>query len=88
MVQITYFSTSMPVIDRDTDAYPDIIANSIENEIHSLDPDAEVNCAIHIKKDIAMIAGEIEADTAINASKVVRKTINRLFSKQSLYHQN
>lgn len=88
MVQVTYFSTSMPVIDHNTDAYPEIISNRIQNEIHSLDPDAEVSCAIHVNKGITMIAGEIEANQSINASKVVRNTINRLFSKDSLYHEN
>ena len=85
MVQVTFFSTSMPVIDQNTDGYSEIISNSIEKKMHSLDPDAEVSCAIHIKKKMALIAGEVEADASIDASAIVRDTINRLFEQDSLY---
>ncbi|MGD8290609.1 MAG: S-adenosylmethionine synthetase N-terminal domain-containing protein [Desulfobacterales bacterium] len=87
MVQVTFFFTSKPVIDQKTDDYPDIISNSIEKEVQNKDPGAEVNCTTRIKHDMAIIAGEIEADTSIDASKVVRKTINRLFKKGSLYSE-
>lgn len=85
MVQVTFFSTSKPVIDKKTDDYPDIISNNIEKDMQSMDPEAEVNCATHIENNMAIIAGEVEADSSIDASKVVRKTINRLFNKNSLY---
>ena len=85
MVQVTFFSTSKPVVDAKTDAYPEIISNSIEKEMQNMDPDAEVSCTTHIKNDMAIIAGEIEADSSIDASKVVRQTINGLFKKKSLY---
>ena len=78
MVQVTFFSTSKPVVDQKTDAYPEIISNSIEKEMQNMDPDAEINCTTHIKNDMAIIAGEIEADPSIDTSKVVRKTINKL----------
>jgi len=85
MVQVTFFSTSKPVIDKKTDAYPEIISNSIEKEVQNIDPDAQVNCTTHIKNGLAIIAGEVEADASIDASKVVRKTVNRLFKKDSLH---
>lgn len=85
MVQITFFSTSKPVIDRKTDAYPEIISNSIEKEVQNIDPDAQVKCTTHIKNGLAIIAGEVAADASIDASKVVRKTVNRLFKKDSLH---
>jgi len=85
MVQVTFFSTSKPVVDQKTDSYPEIISNSIEKEMQTKDPDAEVNCTTHIKQDMAIIAGEIEADSSVDASTVARKTINRLFKKSSLY---
>ena len=85
MVQVTFFSTSKPVVDKKTDSYPEIISNSIEKEMQNMDPDAEVNCTTHIKNDMAIIAGEIEADPSVDASKVARNTINRLFKKKSLY---
>ena len=84
MAQITFFSTSKPVIDQKTDAYPEIISNSIEKEMKKQDPDADVSCTTHIKKGLAIIAGEIEADSSVDASKIVRKTVNRLFEKESL----
>jgi len=85
MAQVTFFSTSKPVIDKKTDSYPEIISNSIEKEMRNMDPDAEVRCTTHIKNNMAIISGEIEADPQIDTSKVVRKTINRLFKKKSLY---
>ena len=78
MVQVTFFSTSKLVIDQKTDAYPEIISSSIEKEMKKMDPDAGVNCTTLIKKRLAIIAGEIEADSSIDASKIVRKTVNRL----------
>jgi S-adenosylmethionine synthetase len=88
MVQVTFFSTSKPVIDQKTDDYPEIISNRIEKEIQNRDPDAAVNCTTQIKQDMAIIAGEIEADASIDASKIARKTINRLFKKGSLYSES
>jgi S-adenosylmethionine synthetase len=87
MVQVTFFSTSKPVIDQKTDAYPEIISNSIEKEMKKQDPDASVSCTTHIKKGLAIIAGEIEAESSVDASKIVRKTVNRLFENGSLYHE-
>ncbi|MEN8245277.1 MAG: S-adenosylmethionine synthetase N-terminal domain-containing protein [Thermodesulfobacteriota bacterium] len=84
MVRVTFFSTSKPVIGQKTDTYPEIISNSIEKEMQRLDPDAGVSCATQINNGLAIIAGEIKADSSIDASKVVRKTINRLFKKNSL----
>jgi len=75
----------MPVIDEKTDAYPEVIAGSIEKEMLTIDPRAEVSCATHIENGVALIAGEIEADASINASKIVKNAIDRLFSKNSLY---
>ena len=88
MVQVTFFSTSKPVVDKNTDAYPEIILNSIEKEMQNMDPEAEVSCTTHIKNDMAIIAGEIEADPSVNASKVARETINRLFRQDSLNPDN
>ena len=85
MVQVTFFSTSKPVIDKKTDAYPEIISNSIEKEVKKLDPDADVSCTTHIKNGLAIIAGEVEADATVDASNVVRNTVNQLFKKDSLH---
>lgn len=85
MVQVTFFSTSKPVIDQKTDTYPEIISNSIEKELKKLDPNADVSCTTHIKKGLAIIAGEVEANSSLDASKIVRKTVNQLFRKDSLY---
>jgi len=88
MVQVTFFSTSKPVIDQNTDTYPEIISNSIEQKMKKLDPKAGVSCTTHIKNGLAIIAGEVEADPSIDASKVVRKTVNQLFKKGSLYPES
>jgi S-adenosylmethionine synthetase len=84
MVQVTFFSTSKPVTDQKTDTYSDIISNSIEKEVKKLDPDAGVSCTTHIENGLAIIAGEVEADASIDASKIVRKTVNRIFEDGSL----
>ena len=53
MVQVTFFSTSKPVVDKKTDLYPEIISNSIEKEMQNMDSDAKVNCTNNIKNDMA-----------------------------------
>jgi S-adenosylmethionine synthetase len=88
MVQVTFFSTSKPVIDQKTDAYPEIISNSIESKMKKLDPQADVSCTTHIRDGLAIIAGEVKAEASVDASKVVRKTVNQLFNKGSLYPES
>jgi len=88
MVQVTFFSTSKPVIDQKTDAYPEIISNSIESKMKKLDPKADISCTTHIKDGLAIIAGEVKTESSIDASKVVRKTVNQLFKKGSLYPES
>jgi len=85
MVQVTFFSTSKPVIDQKTDTYPEIISNRIEKAMKKLDPNAGVNCTTHIKRGLAIIAGEVKADASLDTSNIVRKTVNQLFDKDSLY---
>ena len=84
MKKVTFFSTSKPVIDKKTDAYPNIISNSIESELRGVDSDAKVNCVTKIQNSMAFIAGEVTADSSIDASAIVRKKIDRLFQKESL----
>ena len=84
MNKVTFFSTSKPVIDKKTDTYPNIISSSIESELRGVDSDAEVSCVTQIQNSMAFIAGEVTADSSIDASVIVRKTINRLFQKDSL----
>ena len=85
MKKVTFFSTSKPVIDKKTDTYPNIISSSIESELRGVDSDAKVSCVTQIQNSMAFITGEVTADPSIDASVIVRKTINRLFQKDSLY---
>ena len=85
MNKVTFFSTSKPVIDKKTDAYPNIISNSIESELRRVDSGAKVNCVTQIQNSMAFITGEVTADSSIDASAIVRKQINRLFHKNSLH---
>ena len=85
MNKVTFFSTSKPVIDKKTDMYPNIISNSIESELRGADSNANVSCVTQIQNSMAFITGEVTADPSIDASVIVRKTINRLFQKDSLY---
>ena len=85
MKKVTFFSTSKPVIDKITDRYPNIISNSIESELRGADSNAKVSCVTQIQNSMAFITGEVTADPSIDASVIVRKTINRLFQKDSLY---
>ena len=85
MTKVTIFSTSKPVIDKKTDTYPNIISSSIESELREVDSDAKVSCVTQIQNSVAFITGEVTADPSIDASVIVRKTINRLFQKDSLY---
>lgn len=85
MNKVTFFSTSKPVIDKKTDAYPNIISNSIKSELRGVDSDAEVKCVTQIQNSTAFIAGEVTADSSIDVSAIVRKKINRLFQKDSLH---
>jgi len=85
MKQVIFFSTSKQVIDKKTDAYPKIISNSIKSELRELDSDAKVNCVTQIQNSTAFIAGEVTADSSIDASAIVRKHINKLFQKDSLH---
>lgn len=84
MVKVTFFSTSKPVIDKEPDTYTELILNSIKKEMLRLDKNAVISCAAHIENDMVIITGEIEADSSIDASKVVRDTINHLFKKPIL----
>ena len=85
MNKVAIFSTSKPVIDKKTDTYPNIISSSIESELREVDSDAKVSCVTQIQNSVAFITGEVTADPSIDASVIVRKTINRLFQKDSLY---
>ena len=85
MNKVTFFSTSKPVIDKKTDTYPNIISNSIESELRGVDSDAKVSCVTQIQNSVAFIAGEVTADSSIDVSAIVRKKINKLFQKDSLY---
>ncbi len=84
MKKVTFFSTSKPVIDKKTDMYPNIISNSIESELRGVDSDAKIKCVTQIQNSMAFIAGEVTADSSIDASTIVRKKIDRLFQKDSL----
>jgi S-adenosylmethionine synthetase len=84
MKKVTFFSTSKPVIDKKTDAYPNIISNSIESELRGVDSDVVVSCVTQIQNSMAFITGEVTADSSIDVSAIVRKKINRLFQKDSL----
>ena len=84
MKKVTFFSTSKPIIDKKTDTYPNIISNSIESELRGVDSGAKVNCVTKIQNRMAFIAGEVTADSSIDASAIVRKKIDRLFQKNFL----
>ena len=86
MTKVTFFSTSMPLDDPDADADLEMISDSIEKEMHNLDTHAEINCATHVENGVAMIACEVEADASIDASEVVRNTIQRFFGNDAPRH--
>ena len=85
MVVKTSIFTSQPIINKDTDIYHGTISSSIKNEMLEKDSESKVRCATQIKEGVIFIFCEIIADSAIDASAVVRNNLNKLFRNSSLF---
>ena len=85
MVVKTSIFKSKPIANKNTDSYHGAISSSIENEMLEKDSESKVRCATQIKEGVIFIFCEIIADSAIDASAVVRSNLNKFFQQSSLF---
>ena len=85
MVVKTSIFTSQPIANKNTESYHGAISSSIENKMFEKDSESKVRCATQIKEGVIFIFCEIIADSAIDASEIVRDNLNKLFQKSSLF---
>jgi len=85
MVVQTSIFTSQPIADNNTDSYHKIISSSIKTEMLEKDSEAKVRCMTQIREGVVFILCEIMADSEIDASAVVRKNLNKLYQKSSVF---